>query len=886
MKTKLLALGVVIALVMVITPVSADYNFGGWPVQTRASGTVNGGVFIDYVPWNGSKDLSMSATVPNGTVKWAYLYTGFWGSTENYKGWVNVTLNGVSDRNGLGPIHLQGKDDTNPNVWCTTHGKHWLFYNVTDVVTAGATNTARARKINATYGPFDGRVYGIVLVVIYEGGDDPKTIQYWLNDGNDALHYPEATWPPAVHDTGTTYFNGTVDLAHLRSANVTMMHLTAYDPVCSSGLTFNDNSLDTSMVDSNHFELNIWNVTQYINATENRAWYSRCEDTYINVPLAILTLEYPAEKPDLIATAIKPYHYEWSEEYTIAKGEPWFNLTNYVNVTVYNNGTGDAGSFTVALYANEAQIGTETVNGLLSGAAIDVKFAWTPEGEDPLSWIDTADGALCAYTDTSKQYLLHVVVDEGDEISEDDEGNNELTREQQVVWNGFTGDEPLEQYLHGVVNGGINYTTGDGQYRGVNCYGTKYGTQYNVTYELAIPGNITLARLYLYYTWAQPSYTAPKIGLTLVDTSDTAHPVSMARSYNDIKGDFDAHRFVWGTYAFNITDIVNESGTYTLTIRNLNDGSDADFATDYAFTAPAMLVVYENETMPEREYWLNEGADILLGGRRSKGGFLDLAECLSTALFPGDLELSKVKEATLGVAAPWAGESWEPGMTTYLYFNGVELGQGRYNGYDSPCLHALDGISMQVGAEDAQVGMNLSDVTAYLNSSENVVTQGDDGDCMMPSNAFLVITRGDVPVYECLHTGLPDKPYPSIAGIHYGTIEVTNNMTINAIATSPCPGTGGHIEYARICGNGLNRSAAWQGYQGDWHNLTFNGSFTLEAGKAYDYEIRTGSYPQLHHLDGLQVDGGIITCTTFTDTNGNEDDKAIPAFTLYYDDGQ
>jgi hypothetical protein len=47
---------------------------------------------------------------------------------------------------------------------------------------------------------------------------------------------------------------------------------------------------------------------------------------------------------------------------------------------------------------------------------------------------------------------------------------------------------------------------------------------------------------------------------------------------------------------------------------------------------------------------------------------------------------------------------------------------------------------MNVGAAAAQVGVNVTDVTSYLNASDNVVTQGDDGDCMMPSNAFLMIS--------------------------------------------------------------------------------------------------------------------------------------------------
>jgi len=56
-----------------------------------------------------------------------------------------------------------------------------------------------------------------------------------------------------------------------------------------------------------------------------------------------------AEESDLAITAIKPYHYEWSEDYDIAKGSPWFNLKNYVGVTVENNRNATAESCEVTL---------------------------------------------------------------------------------------------------------------------------------------------------------------------------------------------------------------------------------------------------------------------------------------------------------------------------------------------------------------------------------------------------------------------------------------------------------------------------------------------------------------------------------------------------------
>jgi hypothetical protein len=300
------------------TPALADYNFDGWPVETGVNGTVNGGVFIDYEPWDGERTLTGNFEVPNGSVKWACLYTGVWGTTETSEGWVNVTFNGIADRNGLGPIHLQGENDTNPNVWCTTHGKHWMFYNVTDLVNAGSTNTATTSKINATVGGFDGRVYGIVLVVVYEGGDNPKELQYWINDGHDALRYAYATWPPVVHDAGTTDFAGTVDTCNVTSANLTVVHLTAYEDsdtcikgCCDKCLKFNAQELNTSMIDTNTFELNLWDVTKYVNSLDNTAWYTRvdddCCDNFISVTNAILVLEITRDGPFDTGSSVNPY---------------------------------------------------------------------------------------------------------------------------------------------------------------------------------------------------------------------------------------------------------------------------------------------------------------------------------------------------------------------------------------------------------------------------------------------------------------------------------------------------------------------------------------------------------------------------------------------------
>ena len=125
--------------------------------------------------------------------------------------------------------------------------------------------------------------------------------------------------------------------------------------------------------------------------------------------------------------------------------------------------------------------------------------------------------------------------------------------------------------------------------------------------------------------------------------------------------------------------------------------------------------------------------------------------------------------------------------------------------------------------------------------------------------------------------------YPSISGTHNGTITPNQTITVSKMYTYPCPGTGGHSEYVRIWNiTGWNvTTATWNGYQGDWHNISFPGQFTLEEGKTYNYTIRTSSYPQIIHKPLFNATGGTITCTNFTDANGKTYTNWVPAIKLF-----
>jgi WD40 repeat protein len=125
--------------------------------------------------------------------------------------------------------------------------------------------------------------------------------------------------------------------------------------------------------------------------------------------------------------------------------------------------------------------------------------------------------------------------------------------------------------------------------------------------------------------------------------------------------------------------------------------------------------------------------------------------------------------------------------------------------------------------------------------------------------------------------------YPSIAGTHYGEIIPKVDITVNKTYTYPCAGTGGHSEYVKIWDETTGECvvAEWDGYSGDYHNLSFNRTQTLREGVVYSYIIVTGSYPQIIHAPYKQLRNGNITCTRFEDYNGRIYHNRLPAIRLF-----
>ena len=505
--------------------------------------------------------------------------------------------------------------------------------------------------------------------------------------------------------------------------------------------------------------------------------------------------------PDLTVTAIDAYHTGDFGTYA----SPWINLSNEVDVTMHNAGDG-AGAFNVSLYANDTFIGKLPVSSLGAGSSTTVKFNWIPDG------CDCDDGCEPVV------YTVKAVADCDGDVEESLEDNNESTTTETAIYNGYAADEPLENIASGRLNGGLIYTTGTGAYGGLYNYGDSRSAQY----DIALPDGaaVELARLNVYYTWVYPKTFRPEMEVSITNQYDT-YILTADRYYDDRKG-WGSWDMYWGNWVYDVAPYIQESGTYTVTVKNIH-------ATGSVCPAgPGIVILYSDETMPLIDYWINEGGDVL----EVRNGCLRSSEAITNASFDGQVR-GKVVNASLGLVNPWAN-SYPDGSE--VFFNGLSMGQDVYcGGYGHPlyCSKSMSAIDMETNVNDAsaEVAISLLDVKDHLNDCDNYAGMGDIRDIgALPANAFLIVEYEWAPTPFLISGTVSD-----IGGnpVNYPGVVITNQMTGEVLAVDTASGSN--------C------------YQ------VMTGSYNVSAGDVLNFDVVNGNPAEVNHTvtTGEMDAGGI-----------------------------
>ena len=396
-----------------------------------------------------------------------------------------------------------------------------------------------------------------------------------------------------------------------------------------------------------------------------------------------ITIIHPAApKPDLVVSVIEPN----------CGGNLFGNESNELCAEIENIDGVDATAFNVSFgvdgFSEEVRI-----SGLSARANTTVCVT------DP-----TLRNAGDAVTMT-------VTADCNAKVVESNETNNASTLSTTVVNNGYkgkryTGGEDLETIQTHTLNGNLLYSLGDSYY--LSAYTYPDWTTYNASWaasDLPVPGTATIeeARLFVPYTWDQKNVMPDNVSMTFNGITQTrdAH-------YSDEK--MYATSYPYGMLAYDVTDDFSTSGN-VVNLTNIDPGGK-----QVSMRGMLLMVIYADGSEPLRKIIMNEEFDLLYGGS---------SKCTTpeeaTAYAPfGAIDLTGMEEATLITVAPGAGPD-----EGELLFNG----QMWYDVWNF----------VGTGTPAPQIGINETNVTAYLDATVNEAGFQSSADYMEASNAFLVV---------------------------------------------------------------------------------------------------------------------------------------------------
>jgi hypothetical protein len=238
MKKRKIAALVMVAIVVLaafsIIPVYAQGNPGaGCTSETEFHDTIHGGIYFEQHGWrDGPAFTTTFNNVPDGTIKFAKVYTGVWGGSPGKGGKFNITVNGVTSPTyqACDPCHeepcaanqslrcdaLDWSNNSPPNVpsgdihdYVVGCNVHFISYTVTSLIHSGSnTVTVRTNCCDNCSCWYSYDIYLIALIVVYEDSSMPE-ITCWINEGAPHIEKGSLCDGPEDHLEASFYFDGT-----------------------------------------------------------------------------------------------------------------------------------------------------------------------------------------------------------------------------------------------------------------------------------------------------------------------------------------------------------------------------------------------------------------------------------------------------------------------------------------------------------------------------------------------------------------------------------------------------------------------------------------------------------------------------------------------------
>jgi hypothetical protein len=354
------------------------------PVLNDFSSLDNGSTVENFVVEHGSicipfeqginpEDYTYHFPVPTGvTLEYAGIYADVW--SANYCGRMNFTFNA----NNLGELQFGTSGlgcgvatcDSNNNVAGNGLGGNGVWFDVTNIANAGATNAFVTDDVTVSppCGNFDGRKRGCSFIEIYSHPDIDDTLHIWFNQGMEDLEEEESWINATIYNvTGSpTYWT-------------LVQHISCSDP--GDNLLFNGNSLsgwNDGSTGDHWTSVDSFDVTSYVASGANYVNYSSSGGSLHPYWVMLIGHNEPLDPwgKDLNVTNI--------DTLVERNGQTPFELVQgyayTINATIKNIGNSDiTNNFNVSLYNDSVFIDKKEVTGGLDGRdEVTVSLNWTP----------------------------------------------------------------------------------------------------------------------------------------------------------------------------------------------------------------------------------------------------------------------------------------------------------------------------------------------------------------------------------------------------------------------------------------------------------------------------------------------------------------------------